>query len=175
VRLHLERLRAAGLVERVTVSGGRGRPRHEWALTPDPVPGRPAPTAYRDLARWLVRGLGADAGALDRVAAAGRAIGRAASPVAPEQPPADALRTALTSLGFQPAREDEPGRTRYVLRNCPYRDAVTESPAVVCGLHEGITRGLLDELAPEAELTGFVPREPHAAGCLVEVEWGPAG
>jgi hypothetical protein len=39
----------------------------------------------------------------------------------------------------------------------------------VCTLHRGITRGLLDELAPDAKLIDFVAKDPDTAGCLIEV------
>jgi predicted ArsR family transcriptional regulator len=59
------------------------------------------------------------------------------------------------------------------LGNCPYRDAARESRQVVCTLHRGMTRGLLDVLEPEATLAGFVARDPDTAGC--EIELGAAG
>jgi hypothetical protein len=43
---------------------------------------------------------------------------------------------------------------------------------VVCGLHRGLTRGPLEVLSPQSELAGFVPKDPYAAGCLIEVR-GP--
>jgi hypothetical protein len=39
----------------------------------------------------------------------------------------------------------------------------------VCTLHRGMTRGLLDAIAPGTKLAGFVPRDPYAAGCLIEL------
>ena len=45
----------------------------------------------------------------------------------------------------------------------------------MCTLHRGMTLGLLDELAPNTELTGFVPRDPDTAGCLIELRDGLAG
>jgi hypothetical protein len=39
----------------------------------------------------------------------------------------------------------------------------------VCTLHRGITRGLLDAIAPETKLAGFVARDPDTAGCLIEL------
>jgi predicted ArsR family transcriptional regulator len=77
----------------------------------------------------------------------------------------------FASLGFQPRRELGPdGALTYRLCNCPYRDAASESQAVVCTLHRGMTRGLLDSVSPATKLTGFVPRDPYVAGCLVELE-----
>jgi len=57
----------------------------------------------------------------------------------------------------------------FCLCNCPYRDAVRENPELICALHRGLTRGLLDVLEPEAELAGFVPHDPDEAGCLIEL------
>jgi hypothetical protein len=39
----------------------------------------------------------------------------------------------------------------------------------VCTLHRGMTRGLLDAIAPRTRLAGFVPRDPDTAGCLIEL------
>jgi hypothetical protein len=72
------------------------------------------------------------------------------------------------SLGFQPSCE---GMT-YRLRNCPYRDAVHENRDVVCTLHRGITRGLLDRISPATEIAAFVPGDPETAGCLIELRDG---
>ncbi len=77
----------------------------------------------------------------------------------------------LTALGFAPQRErGEMGRVVFRLGNCPYREAVRENQEVVCTLHRGLTRGVMDELAPSATLTKFVPEDPGRAGCLIEVE-----
>jgi predicted ArsR family transcriptional regulator len=52
--------------------------------------------------------------------------------------------------------------------NCPYRDAVRKSQQIVCTLHRGMTRGLLDAVSPETKLAAFVPRDPGAAGCEIQ-------
>jgi hypothetical protein len=76
-------------------------------------------------------------------------------------------------MGFQPRRRVDPERTlTYQLANCPYRDAVREDQAVVCGLHRGLTRGLVEALSPRSELAAFVPKDPYAAGCLITLR-GP--
>jgi len=36
-------------------------------------------------------------------------------------------------------------------------------------LHRGMTRGLLDAISPKTKLAAFVPRDPYAAGCLIEL------
>jgi predicted ArsR family transcriptional regulator len=79
----------------------------------------------------------------------------------------------LGALGFQPERAaQDADRVTYRLRNCPYRAVVRERQPLVCGLHRGITRGLLDAIDPKTRLTGFEPKDPDVAGCLVEVR-GP--
>ena len=64
------------------------------------------------------------------------------------------------------------GKLTYCLGNCPYRSAVRERQAVVCGLHRGMTRGLLDVIDPKAKLSAFVPKDPDAAGCEITLR-GP--
>jgi predicted ArsR family transcriptional regulator len=142
VRKHMERLTEAGLVERTRSRRRRGR--------------------------WLARAIPARKKRLRDVEEAGRAIGRE---LAPEQgePPHAALAGVLATLGFQPSVWDKTGKLACTLGNCPYRDAVKENREVVCTLHRGLTRGLLDAIAPNAELTSFVPHDPDRAGCLIEV------
>jgi predicted ArsR family transcriptional regulator len=168
VRLHLERLARAGLIERVRVRRPRGRPRDEWAVAPVARPGGDPPQAYAQLAGWLAR---AGAAVPEAVEAEGRAIGRE---LAPRDASAGGARAALqhtlTALGFAPRAEaPAPGRLHFCLDNCPYRDAVRANQAVVCGMHRGITRGLLDVLAPDAALERFIARDPYEAGCRIEL------
>ena len=169
VRVHLERLREGGLVARDRTRRGRGRPRDMWTVAPDAQPGGDSPTAYADLGRWLARAIAPGKTRLRAVENTGREIGR---DLAPEGGGAaeEKMHATLISLGFQPERELDPeGQLTYRLRNCPYRDAVRENQPAVCTLHRGITRGLLDTIAPETKLAGFVPRDPDTAGCLIEL------
>ena len=79
----------------------------------------------------------------------------------------------LVAMGFQPRRRFDPaGTLTYCLDNCPYRAAVRERQSVVCGLHRGLTRGLLDEIDPKTKLSAFVPKDPDAAGCEITLR-GP--
>jgi predicted ArsR family transcriptional regulator len=170
VRVHLERLREGGLVARERTRRGRGRPRDTWTVAPDAQPGGGPPTAYADLGRWLARAIAPGRNRLRAVQATGREIGRGLAPEGGLGSAEDEMHAALVSLGFQPEREVDPeGQLTYRLRNCPYRDAVRENQPVVCTLHRGITRGLLDTIAPETKLAGFVPRDPDTAGCLIEL------
>ena len=170
VRVHLERLRKAGLVARERTRQARGRPRDMWSIAPDARPGGQPPSAYVDLGRWLARAISARKTSLRAVEATGREIGRDLAPEGGACSAEERMHAALVSLGFQPKREVDPaGRLTYRLCNCPYRDAVGESQQIVCTLHRGMTRGLLDAVSPETKLAAFVPRDPYAAGCEIEL------
>lgn len=168
VRVQLQRLERAGLIECRKVQQVRGRPRHTWTIQPEARPGDIAPEAHADLSRWLARAM-RGGHALADVEAAGREIGRDLAPESGSGGSRQRMQDALAALGFAP-RDESPGpqRLRYVLTNCPYRDAVAENAAVVCTLHRGITQGLLDRLDPKQHVTAFVARDPFTAGCLIE-------
>ncbi len=173
VRVHLERLHDVGLVVRERQRGTRGRPRDVWVIGPDAQPGGDPPTGYAELARWLVRSMTMAGGGVRDVEAAGRRIGRELAPADASTGHEQQLHDVLVTLGFQPERRRESGdRLTYCLRNCPYREAVRERPPLVCGLHRGLTRGLLDAIDPKTKLVGFVPKDPDTAGCLIETR-GP--
>jgi len=171
VRVHLERLRAAGLISRERVPQTLGRPRHSWSIATDARPGGEPPDAYRQLARWLARSIPINPRRLREVERAGRQLGRELVPAPARSPTEEATARTLTALGFAPQRErPNPDTVRFRLGNCPYREAVRDNQPVVCALHRGLTLGLLDHLDPAARLTGFVPNDPDLAGCLIEVE-----
>lgn len=110
--------------------------------------------------------------------ASGRQIGRELATPGDREPGDDAsaeerFHAVLATLGFQPEREPVAGdRLTYRLRNCPYREAVRERQPLVCGLHRGLTRGLLDAIDPRTKLAEFEPRDPEAAGCVIALR-GP--
>lgn len=170
VRVHLERLHDAALVTRERVRVPRGRPRDMWSVSAVVAAAGAPPSEYEQLARWLVRALALEGVGARDVERAGRQIGR--------ELPGDRggearLYDLFAELGFAPVREPGGGTgLTYRLDNCPYRDAVRERQPLVCGLHRGIVRGMLDTLDPRTRLTGFVPKDPDTAGCLVTVR-GP--
>ena len=173
VRTHLERLRAAGLVVRGREVRPRGRPRDSWSINPEADAGGDPPTAYADLSRWLARDVAARSSPVRTVQSTGRRIGSELALAAAEGSPEERMYRALVALGFRPVRDigRDAGLT-YTLGNCPYREAVRENQPVVCGLHRGLTRGLLDGISPRTTLAGFVPKDPFAAGCLIQLR-GP--
>jgi predicted ArsR family transcriptional regulator len=173
VRMHLERMERAGLVARATARQARGRPRDTWTLAADARPAGRPPSAYADLGRWLARAIGPGKNRLRGVESVGRRIGRELAPEDTSAPAEQRMHDALVALGFQPKREAAAsGTLSYRLCNCPYRQAARESPQVICTLHRGMTRGLLDAIDPHATLTGFVAEDPYEAGCLIELD-GP--
>lgn len=175
VRVHLERMLEAELVVRERSRQARGRPRDMWAVSPDARPGGDRPTAYADLGRWLPRVIQRSKTSMRSIEAAGREIGRELAPVVKGQPAEPHMHATLAAMGFQPRREVKAtGTLTYRLCNCPYRDAVAENQEAICTMHRGMTRGLLDTLAPKTKLTGFVPRDPRKAGCLIELSGGLA-
>lgn len=170
VRVHLERLRNAGLIARERVPQPLGRPRDSWSIAADALPGAQPPDAYRQLARWLALSIPGRPGRRREVERAGRELGRELPATRGSGPAEERMGRTLTALGFAPQRETTQGRVAFRLGNCPYRDAVHENQPVVCALHRGLTRGLLDQLDPAARLVSFVAEDPDRAGCLIEVE-----
>lgn len=172
IRLHLERLEEGGFVVRSRERGSAGRPRDIWTVSPEAHPGGTSPRAYADLAAWLARSIPATAARVREVEKTGREVG---VELAPKQRgnAAAALRDALAALGFEPSLEPSGAGFSCRLGNCPYRDSVHRNQAIVCGLHRGITEGMLAALDPRATLARFEPGDPDRAGCLVEVVTGP--
>lgn len=169
VRAHLDRMHEAGLVERARARQPRGRPRDAWTVAAGARPAGQPPHGYVDLGRWLARLVPAGPRRLREVERAGREIGRELAPKAAGHREA-VFESTLAALGFQPQHQSgEAGDVSFCLGNCPYREAVRENQEVVCTLHRGLTRGLLDVLEPEARLAAFEPRDPEQAGCLIEV------
>jgi predicted ArsR family transcriptional regulator len=173
VRLHLERLREAQLVVRERQRQARGRPRDSWSISADAQPGGDPPSAYADLGRWLVRAMVQSTTGVGDIETAGRQIGRELASTGGGAPAEERFHSALAAMGFAPRRDLTPdGTLTYCLDNCPYRDVVGERQSLICGLHRGLTRGMLDTVSPETELVGFVAKDPYAAGCLIELR-GP--
>ena len=143
--------------------------RHPWRIAAEARPGGRAPHAYRDIGRWMARAFRAGARGTKGIEATGRKIGRE---LAPGDAPAgaEAFEASLAALGFQPAVElRDADRTTFRLGNCPYQDVVKENQPLICALHKGITRGLLDALAPDAKIIAFDPNDPDRAGCTIEI------
>ncbi len=172
VRTQLQRLARAGLVGSETAHGEVGRPRKLWHVTPQAIAEADLPHTGWAMARSLARAIPATPARLREVEAAGVDLGvelAADLGAAGHAAGDEAMDHALAALGLAPHRLASGVVTRYELRTCPYAEAVRENPAVVCTLHRGIVRGVLQAIGSDAELTGFMPRPPDVAGCIVEI------
>lgn len=172
VRRHLERLVDAGLVERRRERGGRGRPGDRWVVAPEASPGGHEPTGYTELAVWLAEAIPDDPEAIRRAEEVGHRIGRglrSSSAADAGESLDEAFSDAFAALGFRP--RIEPAEEGFVCRlgNCPYAESAVANRNAVCGLHRGMTRGLLERLDADAELASFEARDPRTAGCVVTV------
>jgi len=147
VRLHLERLREAGLVEVEAVHRGTvGRPQHRYSLAPG-APGLGLdPPAHAVLA-GLLAALATRAGAAgDDAARTGFAWGAEAAKRTRTHSCLRALQAELTRLGFDPlAARDDPGEagTRIEFLRCPFRELAEAYPELVCQLHRGLCEGVV--------------------------------
>ena len=152
VRLHLERLKDAGLVDVEVIHRGTvGRPQHRYSLAPG-APGLgfdpPAHVLLAGLLAALAETTGADAGAARTTGrawgrqAAARGAGRTAS-----RNCLTALAQELDRLGFEPAADPEvtvDGATRIEFLHCPFRELAEAYPELVCNLHRGICEGVAE-------------------------------
>lgn len=164
VRLHLDRLRRAGVVESETIHRGTvGRPQHCYSLAPG-APGLgfdpPAHALLAGLLGALAERTGADA---DDAADIGFVWGNEAARRAGSKNCVGALRSELSRLGFEPVVVDaddeatlesseslaETGETeslRIEFLHCPFRELAEAYPELVCNLHRGLCEGLVDEI-----------------------------
>lgn len=169
IRRHLERLVAAGLLERRRSQGGPGRPGDRWRIAAGARPGGESPSGDADLARWLARAFPSSIAGENEVERVGHEIGGELVPEGAGDP-VETFGEVFAALGFQPVlKVKTDGSFTCKLTNCPYRDSVRENADVICTLHRGITAGLLAKLDPQATLVRFDPRDPDRAGCMVGV------
>jgi predicted ArsR family transcriptional regulator len=141
VRLHLDRLREAGLVEVEAVHRGTvGRPQHLYSLAAG-APGLgfdpPAHALLAGLLAAMAEQVGADAA--DAVAT-GRAWGTERGRATRTRDCLRALDAELAHLGFEPAGEGD-GRIDFL--HCPFRELAQAYPELVCNLHRGLCEGVI--------------------------------
>lgn len=142
VRFHLEQLEEAHLVRRGTDGEKRrGRPR----LLYTPVLTDERDETSREQLIGVLAGALADSDAdrgRSRSIDAGKAWARALVPErADSGDRRQALLGVLDRLGFDPASDGD----AIQLRGCPFRDAARQQPQVVCSVHLGLVRQLLDD------------------------------
>jgi predicted ArsR family transcriptional regulator len=174
VRAHLDRLVHTGLLVKARSGDGTpGRPAWRYrSAAPEPAPG-----SYRDLAGALLDHLSAgdDAGSAairvgegwGRRLVAGTTVGAA---------PVEATLRVLDGLGFAPrlaaggrAETSDHGELAEVhLHACPFLDLVASYPDTMCGLHQGVIRGVLAESGGRPDAAVLEPFGAPTA-CVVRV------
>lgn len=169
VREHLDALEAAGLATRTTASRtGRGRPASLYtAAMPDP-----APAGYAALVVALAHHITATS---EDPAAAAESAGRqwarslngsahsapglsANAPIPSEAVQLRARREVAGTLnesGFGVLANDD--ATELTLTTCPIVAAARENPEVVCSVHLGLAKGLLEGRGVSAQGATLAP------------------
>ena len=147
VRLHLERLREAGLVDMDSVHRGKvGRPQHVYSLAPG-APGLGFDPPAHVLLAGLMASLAERAGAgVDHAAAAGRAWGAEAARRVRSRSCVQALTGEMDRLGFEPDLEQVNGTASVAFLRCPFRELAEAYPELVCNLHRGICEGVVEQV-----------------------------
>ncbi|AHH18338.1 putative DNA-binding protein [Nocardia nova SH22a] len=162
VRFHLEALVESGQAVRVEQPRtGPGRPPQMFRAHRGMDPS--GPRNYRLLADILSAELAADPDPSARAVQAGRSWGRGIArdmdPAAPtaEQAVGELVRV-LDEVGFDP--RPDTGRSRILLRHCPFLDLAESRASVVCPIHLGLMQGVLEERAAPVAVQRL---EPFAA------------
>ena len=148
VRIHLERLREAGLVDCEPVHRGTvGRPQHVYSL------------AER---------VGAEA--ID-AQAAGYAWGTEAARRTKARSCVKAVAGEMHRLGFDPASLEHGADTDIAFLHCPFRELAEAYPELVCNLHRGITEGVVDTVGggSVSDFATLYDRDPCRVTVSVEI------
>lgn len=161
VRQHLDQLVEADLVTcRAASPTGRGRPGLHYSATP--ASDEQDPEAYKALASVLAEQLARAPDGTRMALTAGERWGRelareaTATAPAPEAAPIERLVELLDRTGFAPdtaATADGP----IGLRHCPFGALARDQGEVVCGVHLGLMRGILQELDAPFDATRLEP------------------
>lgn len=179
-RHHLDRLADDGYLRvshrRPTGKGGpgAGRPAKCYEATSKEVSVHFAPRRFEMLVDMLIRVL--DQVAPENVGQVAESVGRsyggelAAEIGVPDQPGYDgavqAVARAMTGLGFS-VDPDAPGQ-RLLTTHCPFGEAATSHPEVICSLDRGIVAGLFGALSYDCNPV-IIPHIDLADDCITQV------
>lgn len=162
-RFHLDALVASGMALRsMEERGAPGRPRALYTSSPGSA--RAGRRNYGLLAEILTSYV---AGRVDEpakaAAEAGEAWGRyLAGPRAPFQTVSAEAATrrmteVLDDIGFVPEVVSTEHGRQVLLHHCPFRELAEDHQAVICSVHLGLMRGLLNELDAPLEAARLDP------------------
>lgn len=193
VREHLDRLVACGFVTRAPEHRTtRGRPRIVFRAAEHPEEVLSSSRARDHLTRLLVQGYGSP---VDNVTSAAEEAGRAWSrarvqedgidatsrPHGTPPPTADevldhqmaVLDEHLVAHCFDPApgpqADLQPGDRSLTLRSCPVIDLARDRPEVVCSVHLGVIRGVVDSHPGPARVRDLVPADEPGV-CVLRLD-----
>jgi predicted ArsR family transcriptional regulator len=171
VRFHLTRLVESGQVEQVEPErSGPGRPASLFrAVAGMDVDG---PRRFRVLAEILAQSLVARSAPARHAAEAGRAWGRRLLPPAGRKNPVNHLVAVLDDLGFAPEQRGS-DRMRIGLRHCPFLELAQTHRAVVCPVHLGLMRGVLESAGAAVTVDRLDPFV-HPDLCVAHLADAPA-
>lgn len=170
VREHLDTLVRAGLATRARQEPhGRGRPGWTYEATAALTEA----SEYASLAVALSSALAHTSARPSRDAEVagvqwGRELarGRGAAPTSATAARARAVEL-LDDLGFEPL-QDEAAPSSVLLTRCPLLEAARRNPGVVCSVHLGMLRGVLDEYGADSTGCALEPfAEPGACRVVI--------
>lgn len=161
VRAHLRDLAESGLVAcAVGSTRRRGRPPFTYRIAGEESV---AARRYQLLARMLQE-LGAvlGSGGNSRLVEVGEEWGHhlVEAPRFGERSEQEAVRSLLAVLdeiGFSASLEPSGRHGRVAMRDCPFRELAREHSDIVCPLHLGVMRGVLDELGSGTTVARLEP------------------
>ena len=166
VRQHLARLvEAELLIEETAPPAGPGRPRLLYRVAPGVEGTWQQDGPYQRLALLLLE--------LIQTGASARAVGtaegrRLAAYTRTHADPSAAIQHSMAEQGFAPHREERQRGVDIVMTHCPFAEAATAAPAVVCELHRGIADGLAEVLGG-VTVVDLLARPPARAGCRLRL------
>lgn len=164
VRFHLDALAADGHVVRDREArDAPGRPSVTYAASPaaPEVARRRYPLLARVLAGFLDDQLADPAATSEQ---AGRAWSRSLTLRAPsssggttEAEALDVLTASLGDVGFESAVVEDDGGLRVEVSHCPFLEVATDHEDVVCALHLGLMRGVLEQVRAPLQVLDLEP------------------
>jgi predicted ArsR family transcriptional regulator len=169
VRAQLIALEEVGVIEGHTdPPGRRGRPVRRYAPIPDPDE-REA-EGHRELVRLLTRLVGQLGLGPEEMESFGQ---RQGAGITRGDGGVAELWRAFERMGFAPHAPDDGCPADVVLGRCPFVDGV-EAPGgeLICVLHRGLARGILQRAAPEVRVAGLITEDPRRAGCRLRLTSG---
>lgn len=172
IRQHLAKLCAAGLlVEELASPAGPGRRRLHYRSAPAVAGAWGGESPYEQLSLLLLELLQSGRPAREVGYEAGWRFASRRVPDAPADE-LDALETLVARQGFEPRRVDQAQSVDLVLEHCPYAEAASTDPSIVCELHRGLAEGMVDALGVDIEVIDLVVRNPKRAGCRLQIRQG---